>query len=322
MTGFTKPVQKKVIRIYADVFSARIRELFQAVKKANKKYKNILLEFQDVLKKVARWGADEKQKLVDETANGYLQPSVDIIYDSFLDVVRAVWREAFLLNDRVPQVELQKNLLRLDSICVACAADLIDSTLANQVLTTHQTINPYAPRVSQDSQGRGAKAESQVEEESESESEQEQEEDDEQANDTDSGSEQDEEPDSEAEDPASQIVPIDEDSEDYNDQEQIVDVPAVHTKTIVLDDDEEESEIVTTSEESDYEIISEDEQEPTHPSRISMEHDHGDDPELAPEPEDVKIVTINDRLVKQKHAVKKKLLQSRHHKHGGGSSFF
>jgi len=290
MTGFTKPVQKKVIRIYADVFSARIRELFQAVKKANKKYKNILLEFQDVLKKVARWGADEKQKLVDETANGYLQPSVDIIYDSFLDVVRAVWREAFLLNDRVPQVELQKNLLRLDSICVACAADLIDSTLANQVLTTHQTIK--------------------------------QEEDDEQANDTDSGSEQDEEPDSEAEDPASQIVPIDEDSEDYNDQEQIVDVPAVHTKTIVLDDDEEESEIVTTSEESDYEIISEDEQEPTHPSRISMEHDHGDDPELAPEPEDVKIVTINDRLVKQKHAVKKKLLQSRHHKHGGGSSFF
>ena len=315
--------RKRAVRVYANIFVARIQSIFQEVKKANKKYRNILLEFQDALKTVARWSDDDKDGLLAETENQYMYATADVVYDAFLDVVRAVWREAYLLNDRVTPIELQKNLSRLEAICMKCAEDVVDSSIANAVL------NPYTVHHKQQQQAYKEVSEdesSEDEEDTDSESSYEDEEG-EGVEVNESGSD-----DEEDDQTATQIEASESEEDDYV----AVEHPEDNIKTVSIGEPEVDPELdtVETSEESDYEQLSDsasdEEQESTATPQLSIEK-----PEQMPSApikpasarpsieqdreEDIKVVTINDRLLKQKNAVKKKLLHNRHH---NPASFF
>lgn len=140
-----KSQQKRNIRFYADVFVKKIRETFDNVKANNKKYKTILIEFQDALKEIAKLRESAKEDFGNKI-NNYSHNNdrihiynVDVVFEYFVDVIRQVWREAYLLDQKNKgNVEIQKNLLRLDSICMGVAEEMVMNEIPLE-----EAANPY-----------------------------------------------------------------------------------------------------------------------------------------------------------------------------------
>lgn len=138
-------VKKEVQRECLKFFVNKVHSVFEDVKASNKKYNKILLEFQDALKGISKWEAFPRKQLYDElvaqcdTVSFYLD--VPAIYDCFLEIARMVWKEAYLLDDTVGKIQVQKNLLRIEQICLSCINERIadiDFTMPVQPYTYYK----------------------------------------------------------------------------------------------------------------------------------------------------------------------------------------
>jgi len=345
-----KSQQKRNTRFYADVFAKKIRDVFDNVKANNKKYKTILIEFQDALKEMAKFGASSKEEFWNWVNNcgdnddRIVIYSVDVVFEYFVDVIRQVWREAYLLDEKNKgKVEIQKNLLRLDSICMGVAGEMI----ANEV-PLDEAANPYKSDLNEDNEDSD-----ESEEDIESANDVEQEDTDDESSESEEQSvERSEEPSEEqdvnrrvessverseerSEEPSEEQDVNPSEEKDVNRSEE-PDVTHDYKEDAYGDSDiqkdlesdyDNDSSSMSSLEEvvapppiktvnvSEYESSSESEIEQEHSDsdesssvEICSDSDTGNDPLNLDK--DIKVVTINQKLVKQKKHIKKKLLET------------
>jgi len=254
-----------------------IQEVFSNVKRKNKRYKSILVEFQDALRMLASMSYEEKVLLHRRTENCYVQPSVDAVYEGLLAVARSVWREAFLLDERgKTKVDIQKNFIRFESLCVDCSLDMLA-----EISVHHEPVQESVHKVNEPGN------DSDDEPDAESGNDSDDESDHESGNDSDHESVH--EPDAESGNDSDDesVHEPDAESVDESDHESGND-ESVNKLDHVSGEPDRESVHEPSSEESDYE------------EKV---------PRIIPTQQHIKVVTVNDKLIKQKQAVKMKLLQ-------------
>ena len=314
-----KSEKKKAVRFFADKFVCSIKDIFENVKKTNKKYKNILIEFQDSLKDVSRWSHTKKVDFAQSMTNPYMNFTTDDIYEYFLDVVRMVWKEAFLLDEKgKTKLQIQNNFLRLDTICVSCATDMINSE--EPVVIVEEThFDPYDHKETYDNYSNVNNVDDDVERDEDDDVERDEDEDEER--------DEDEDEDDECEDIVEKDVEVDDTA--YEEDTEKYDKDEIKTVTVYEDESESNSSEVESDEgsinfninecvDTNHHNITDNKHENDVLSYVSSSESELDDNYIQ-QPKtnndipvtktsnDIKIVTINERLVNQKKAIKKKL---------------
>ncbi len=107
------------MRDIIDVYVSEIQNIFGIVKSKNRKYTHILIEFQDALKLVAFWNVNDKLDFFAKFPLSIQQNyKIDHLYSAFLDTIRMVWKEAYILDTQnKTKVEIEKNAKRLVELC-------------------------------------------------------------------------------------------------------------------------------------------------------------------------------------------------------------
>ncbi len=228
----------------AHLFLSEIREIYAQVLRHNKKYSQVLLEFQDALKAVSRWDAAAKQKLYNKIPfPPYFPYDVDIVYECFLDVVRWVWKEAFLLLEKhKTKVEIQKDLVRLEFICTECVKDMFRLPYVHMKMKNeNENVHNSVPNTVVDKNSKEEQESDDEEDDDEEDYEEEDEEDDEEDDEIDDEEEEDE--DDEEDDDCNDCNDCD-DCDDCDDEDE---------------EDDEEYDVVDADEDEESEDASEEE---------------------------------------------------------------